>query len=374
VWALGLITYFMLTASHYWRSASAPSANVQSLFAEILSLPLEAPSVRSRQQHVNVELPPAFDAWLLACIDRDPARRFASAGLAIDALAQAFGRNPRSRPRVDSKPAKSLGLAVTEAFQAPTPALPQPLGTAASLPGITSERGSSLAPPLAAGPRPWRAAVAAGAVLLLGGTGWLVLGQREPTAAPHAAPPLPTAETVTAATPGVSAAPAAAPGSRSPIVAPANDEPALDPSATAEAGGTVPSPAALALPTPSVAGAHEAPGTASAASRPEPQIRLAPRDEPSSAAVAAPASTRPPGPALAATPARATATVSSPTPVPASPTSPAATAPGATPTGRTPRAAPEPAPAAPEPAPTAPARATAPIKKPPRASEAYKMR
>jgi serine/threonine-protein kinase len=363
VWALGLITYFMLTASHYWRSASEPSANVQSLFAEILSLPLEAPSVRSRQQHVNVELPPAFDAWLLECIDRDPARRFASAGLAIDALAQAFGKNPRSRPRLDSKPARSLGMAVTEAFQAPTPALSKPLGTAASLPGITSERGSSHAPPLAVRARPWRAAVAAGAVLLLGGTGWLVLGQREPTTAPHAAAPtLPTPGTVTVRTPGASAAPAAAPASRSPIVAPAKDEPALEPGAerraTAEAGG-----------------AHEAPGAASAASHPEPQIRPAPRDEPSSAAVSSPAAARSlPAPAIGA--ARAAATASSPAPTRSqAATPPAATPPissptAATPTARTPRAGSEPAPAAP----AAPARAAAPIKKTPRGSEAYKMR
>jgi eukaryotic-like serine/threonine-protein kinase len=354
VWALGLIAYFMLTARHYWRSASEPSANVQSLFAEILSLPLEAASVRSRQQHVNVELPPAFDAWLLECIDRDPARRFASAGLAVDALAQAFGKNPRSRPRVDSKPVRSLGMAVTEAYHAPTPALPKALGTAASLPGITSERGPSRAPAPAAKPRTWRAAVAAGAVLLLGVTGWLVLGQREPGAAPHAAAPtVPTSEAVTARTPGVSVAPAA-PGSRSPIVAPANDEPAREPSATAATDLTAPSAAA---PSP-------------------PEVRLAPRDEPSSAAVSAPAGPLPApavaaAPTIAAAPARTAATASSPAPVPSSSvTPPAATPPAATPTGRTPRAAPDPPPAAP----AAPTRAAAPIKKPPRGSEAYKMR
>src|SRR5688572_15388248 len=52
VWALGLIAYFMFTASHYWRSANEPSANVQSLFAEILTLPLEAQCVRLRHQSV----------------------------------------------------------------------------------------------------------------------------------------------------------------------------------------------------------------------------------------------------------------------------------------------------------------------------------
>src|SRR5688500_5274471 len=43
VWALGLITYYVLTGRRYWRSAEQPGAGVQSLFAEILTLPMEAP-------------------------------------------------------------------------------------------------------------------------------------------------------------------------------------------------------------------------------------------------------------------------------------------------------------------------------------------
>ncbi|HTV21989.1 MAG TPA: protein kinase, partial [Polyangiaceae bacterium] len=228
VWALGLIAYFIFTGSHYWRSANEPSANVQSLFAEILTLPLEAPSVRLRQHNTSLQLAPAFDAWLLECIQREPARRFPSAGAAIDALAVAFGKSPRQRPR-DSKPVGGLAFASTEAFQAPAAAsgssasnatapqpnstLPKPLGTAASLPGMATERGSAHAPArsLERAPR-WLPAAAAGGVVLLGAIVWLSLGGDDPKAAPDGAPH---------AASGGPAAPAEAPSTPRPSVTPA---------------------------------------------------------------------------------------------------------------------------------------------------------
>jgi hypothetical protein len=180
IWALGLIAYYMFTASHYWRSANDPNANVQSLFAEILTLPLEAPSLRLVQNNVQVKLAPAFDAWLLECIQRDPARRFVSAGAAVQALARAFGRVLDKRARVMST--RPLAMAATEAFApAPVPvqpAAPQHLGTAASLPGIASEHVSVVAPApesSARGPR-WLMPAAVAGALLLGGVGWLVMG------------------------------------------------------------------------------------------------------------------------------------------------------------------------------------------------------
>ena len=90
VWAYGLIAHYTLTGSHYWRSARRGDASVHALFAEILSLPMEAPSVRLREQNLSLELPAGFDAWLLRCIDREPARRFTSAGRAFEALRRQF--------------------------------------------------------------------------------------------------------------------------------------------------------------------------------------------------------------------------------------------------------------------------------------------
>jgi serine/threonine protein kinase len=90
IWAFGLIAFYMLAGIPYWRSADRESLSVQSLFAEILTLPLELPSVRLREQGSCIELPPGFDPWLLRCIHRDPTQRFPTVTAAVEALARAF--------------------------------------------------------------------------------------------------------------------------------------------------------------------------------------------------------------------------------------------------------------------------------------------
>jgi len=91
IWAYGLIAHYMLTGEHYWRTSWRDDANVQALFAEILTLPLDAPSVRWRELSLVSTPPPAFDGWLLRCIDRDPAQRFPGAGAAFEALLTTLG-------------------------------------------------------------------------------------------------------------------------------------------------------------------------------------------------------------------------------------------------------------------------------------------
>jgi eukaryotic-like serine/threonine-protein kinase len=291
VWALGLIAYFIFTGCHYWRSANQPSANVQSLFAEILTLPLEAPSARLRQQNGSVQLPVAFDAWLLECIQRDPTRRFHSAGAAVEALAKASGQGPRARPRADSRPAGPIPYSPTEAFQAPPPT-PEPyLGTAASLPGITSERLPSAAP----APHPKRkpklaVAAAAGGAVLLVGVGWLVFGSGDAPRPGAASPPSSASSAVSTSALANEPSPRSkATASHEPRVAPAEpapanaptEAPAPDPSALPAAIPVALEPAAPA-PSPEPAppapppAATEAPATSSPSA---PQIRVAPRDE-----------------------------------------------------------------------------------------------
>ncbi|HWO11931.1 MAG TPA: protein kinase [Polyangiaceae bacterium] len=92
IWAFGLIIFFALTGRHYWPAASKPDSGAPALFAEILALPLQPPSARLRAEGLSLTLPLAFDGWLLTCLDRTPARRFASAGQAADALARALAR------------------------------------------------------------------------------------------------------------------------------------------------------------------------------------------------------------------------------------------------------------------------------------------
>jgi serine/threonine-protein kinase len=94
VWSLGLITFFLLTGRPYWRAAFDTEQVLTRLFAEVLTLPLDPPSVRAREHAPVVELPVAFDEWFARAVNRNPSRRFASAGEAASELAQAFGLGP----------------------------------------------------------------------------------------------------------------------------------------------------------------------------------------------------------------------------------------------------------------------------------------
>lgn len=90
VWALGLIAFFLLTGKTYWRAGISPTAGISAIFAEILHMPIVAPSQRARDLGLNAAWPPAFDAWFLRCVHRDPKARFASAGAAARALLDAL--------------------------------------------------------------------------------------------------------------------------------------------------------------------------------------------------------------------------------------------------------------------------------------------
>lgn len=192
VWALGLIAYFMLTGQSYWRSASEPSANVQSLFAEILNLPLVAPTVRAAQQGSNVVLPPELDAWLLTCLEREPARRYASAGAAVEAFARALGRTPRPRPRFSSMPAPALAATAPDTTPEPTPlppiaipVTPQPARVAAALPPPTPELAAA---PVTMAPGPERSLAAPGAASSATGSLPAIASERFATPTPSRGP------------------------------------------------------------------------------------------------------------------------------------------------------------------------------------------
>lgn len=86
VWALGLVVYFALSGVPYWLSRGATE-----LEAELTTAPLEPPGQRLRRLFSDVQLPRAFDDWLLRCLRRTPALRFATAGEAVDELELCFG-------------------------------------------------------------------------------------------------------------------------------------------------------------------------------------------------------------------------------------------------------------------------------------------
>jgi eukaryotic-like serine/threonine-protein kinase len=100
IWALGLITFYLLTGKTYWRAPESPEGSLTQLYGEVLSLPLVPPSQRLVEHGSSLSLPAGFDAWFLQCVDRDASRRFASAGGASAALAAIVGLEPSPESQV----------------------------------------------------------------------------------------------------------------------------------------------------------------------------------------------------------------------------------------------------------------------------------
>jgi serine/threonine-protein kinase len=93
IYALGLITYYLLTGKMYWRAAHSSEAKVTALLLEIVEGPPAPPSQRAREQGAEVTWPVAFDRWFLKCVAPDPAARFSAAGVAVRELGNALLRN-----------------------------------------------------------------------------------------------------------------------------------------------------------------------------------------------------------------------------------------------------------------------------------------
>ncbi|MBN2194876.1 MAG: protein kinase [Polyangiaceae bacterium] len=91
IWAVGLITFFMLTGRSYWLTANLPAGEVAALFGEILTRPIVPPSVRAAELGATLPVGPAYDAWFLRCLDREPMQRFGTAGDAALELGRALG-------------------------------------------------------------------------------------------------------------------------------------------------------------------------------------------------------------------------------------------------------------------------------------------
>jgi serine/threonine-protein kinase len=103
IWALGLITFYLLTGKNYWRAAESPEGSVAQLFAEVLNKPIVPPSYRIAEHRAPNRFPPGFDAWFLRCLDREPRLRFASAGEAASTFAAAYDFGSASWSRTGSE-------------------------------------------------------------------------------------------------------------------------------------------------------------------------------------------------------------------------------------------------------------------------------
>lgn len=95
VWALGLLTFRLLTGRYYWKAPNKPGATTAMLFREILIEPLPSAAQRAAE-HGVAGLPKGFDAWFSKCVARDPHARFPNATEAFAALEKILA--PRQAP------------------------------------------------------------------------------------------------------------------------------------------------------------------------------------------------------------------------------------------------------------------------------------
>ncbi|MCA9621692.1 MAG: serine/threonine protein kinase [Myxococcales bacterium] len=215
VWAIGLVSFWLLTGRMYWRTAADPEVSMHALMKEVLFSPIVSGSRRARELGVGRRWPAALDGWLACCLDRDPEARLASAHEVLDGFVAVLGEVERAGasddaadegeapqsvahgatldagslealPTQDSGPAAivvdSGGLA------APDDPLPPPSSRRAVTPGPlpTGAALVSDTPAASAGSRPWLVGAGLLAAVALG----VLLGRGEPPAAPLARLPV----------------------------------------------------------------------------------------------------------------------------------------------------------------------------------------
>ncbi|MEZ4229446.1 MAG: protein kinase [Polyangiaceae bacterium] len=96
IYAVGLIAFAMLTGHHYFALERDHSTSFLSFLKGTCQGPKEPASQRAAK--LGVRLPQTFDAWLFKTSHADPEQRYASAGEAVLALAEALGMASLGQP------------------------------------------------------------------------------------------------------------------------------------------------------------------------------------------------------------------------------------------------------------------------------------
>src|SRR5690606_13663333 len=99
VWALGLLTFYVITGKLYWLNAHGPTSMVK-LSMELVRDPIAPATQRAQQLGLDVRLPVGFDEWFLRCVNREPRARFADANQALGALMRLYERRSGHRYRL----------------------------------------------------------------------------------------------------------------------------------------------------------------------------------------------------------------------------------------------------------------------------------
>ena len=208
VWALGLIAFYLLTGSWYWRTAHLDSPSITEFLRELTLEPLDPASVRAADLGLGV-LPAGFDEWFAKCVVRETSSRFADARAAFRALEGALGGGTQPgtlatgatlaiEPQVVAaatgpKPARPFfvgtetekALAAGGPRPAPLPVPPVVTAPATSVTGDVAPAEKKMAPRSIA----WPLVVLLG-VGATGGAAWLWTA-RPPDAATRVMPPVP---------------------------------------------------------------------------------------------------------------------------------------------------------------------------------------
>jgi serine/threonine protein kinase len=217
VWALGLITFRMLSGSLYWQTTEG---SLTALLTEILMKPLPPASQRARELGAK-PLPDGFDFWFDRCVARDPVHRFQHARQAFVELQTVLSGEP---PPIELLPTMTSEVSAARPLHATTEAL------------------SSLSTPIAAKPKGRKVPLFALFAVLLLGAGAFFLSWKKKAPSSDA----PAVSAATAQTPALpsTAAPASAPTPSTAVSAPAPVETAtVEPAPSASASPLVRAPA-----------------------------------------------------------------------------------------------------------------------------------
>ena len=111
IWSLGLLAYYLLTGTYYWRAAN-DDLPLEMLVREIAVDEITPASRRAREFGAAARVPHGFDPWFERCVNRSPEARFATANDAFHMFCTLVrDAAPRTGPR--DRTALDLNLART---------------------------------------------------------------------------------------------------------------------------------------------------------------------------------------------------------------------------------------------------------------------
>jgi serine/threonine-protein kinase len=247
IWALGVTLYELLTAQAPFQGES-----VTQLAILVTSHAPPPPSA------LCSDVPPGLDAVVMRCLQKDRANRFASADELAAALAPFQGSKVVDRASISGTRVSAEASAEASAAVANTvlpvvrPKPPAPRGEGTQVSGVSGDTAAPVSStPPSRRSRPWKPALAVGAVVIVAAGGVTVASMQ--SKAPADVAPA-TASQVAEAPATVSEPPASA----TPVVTPAvvSASPTAEPSAAPSSSARSTKPSVRPKPKASTGGAH----------------------------------------------------------------------------------------------------------------------